>query len=317
VGRQHRIEMDAVYLDTVARVQISAGRYADVADTLAPILAADGGSTEPHDVAEALLTLAESQRHAGALDDALASVRRALDESRERGIQDFVVRGLKEHAAVLAAMGRHAEAYARLLEFHDAHEAAESAQRAARARTLHAAFATEEAVQASRRFREMSLRDPLTGLYNRRYLDDRLPALLDRCRQQFGHLSVAIVDLDHFKRVNDEVSHDAGDRVLVRLAGLLGAAVGDGEGFAARLGGEEFLLVLRTDGPAAARACRRLCATVRAHDWSDIVGPMPITASIGVATTFAGDGTVSALLSTADERLYRAKAQGRDRVTTD
>ncbi|GAA2511595.1 GGDEF domain-containing protein [Pilimelia columellifera] len=315
VGQRHGITMDAVYLDTIARAQIGAGRFAAVELTLAPILESDDGCTEPHDLAEALLTLAESQRLAGALDQALGSVRRALHESRRRGIESFVVRGLREHAAVLAARGSYAEAYEQLLAFHTAHEAVQSAERQARARTLHAAFATEEAVQQSRRYREMSLRDPLTGLYNRRYIDDRLPALLDHSRQRFGHLSVAIIDLDHFKRVNDEVSHDAGDKVLARLATLLEAAVGGDGSFVARLGGEEFLLVLHADSATAARVCQQLCDTIRAKDWSDLVGTMPITASVGVATTFAGGDAAIALLSTADRNLYRSKANGRDRVT--
>jgi diguanylate cyclase (GGDEF)-like protein len=230
------------------------------------------------------------------------------------GMQEVMTRVLEEQAALYAARGRYRDAYECHIAFHRAREAFYSAERDARARTLHAVFETEEARRASRQFREMSVRDPLTGLYNRRYVDEVLPALLARSLGRSEGLAVALVDLDHFKQINDLVSHEAGDRVLVETAALLAEAAAP-DGFAARLGGEEFLLVLPgTELTAATRACRRLCAAIRDRDWSGVVGDLRVTASAGVV---ASEGVVSPLdlLRTADRLLYLSKRSGRDRVT--
>jgi len=175
---------------------------------------------------------------------------------------------------------------------------------------------TEEAQRSSRRFREMSLRDPLTGLYNRRYVDDRLPALLSRSREDASPVAIALADLDHFKRVNDTLSHDTGDEVLRHIAAMLQAAASERGGFAARMGGEEFLVVLPgLDVGAAVAACDELRLAVREHDWQPVVGDIPVTISLGVVSTFAGLTTSSELLTAADQRLYASKDAGRDRVT--
>jgi diguanylate cyclase (GGDEF)-like protein len=157
----------------------------------------------------------------------------------------------------------------------------------------------------------MSLRDPLTGLFNRRYVDDRLPALLDRAREEAASVSVAIADIDHFKRISDSVSHDTGDEVLRRLAPVLQSATG--AGFAARMGGEEFLLVIPgLDAPAAVKLCDSLRLDIRDHPWHLVVGDLPVTISIGVVTTLAGADTSGEMLAEAGRRLYVSK-RGRSR----
>jgi diguanylate cyclase (GGDEF)-like protein len=133
-------------------------------------------------------------------------------------------------------------------------------------------------------------------------------------------LTVAIVDLDRFKRVNDMFSHDVGDQVLVMVAKLLEielAAVSP-RGFVARMGGEEFLLVLPgTEVPLATRRLDAIRRTVGAYAWDDITRGMPVTVSIGVAgVPDAAAPTQSDLLSTADRNLYAAKHGGRDRVVS-
>jgi two-component system, cell cycle response regulator len=201
----------------------------------------------------------------------------------------------------------------------------ESAQRDARARAMQAMYETREARRQSRRYREMSLRDPLTGLYNRRHIDEQLDELLGPGSPAAASTSIALVDLDHFKPVNDTFGHDVGDAVLRRIAALLQAAVpadGDrplGGSFAARMGGEEFLLVLvDTDPDDAAAVAEDLRAAVAGHTWGDLTGSLPVTASIGVTTAAGGpDLTPADLLSRADALLYSAKKQGRNRVVTD
>nr|BFE70869.1 hypothetical protein GCM10020092_041700 [Actinoplanes digitatis] len=125
---------------------------------------------------------------------------------------------------------------------------------------------------------------------------------------------MAIADLDHFKRINDQCSHQIGDRVLVAVAGLLLEAAA-APGFAARLGGEEFLVVIA--GPDDAGAALRLDELRRAvaeHDWAPLTGGLPVTVSLGVATAALGSDP-SPVLARADRALYAAKHGGRNRVS--
>ena len=315
---RNNFTLEPSFLDTVARAQMMHGQYAEAEATLAPLAtSADGDSMPESDaLAEILLTVAECQRMTGHTDRAQASLKRATQLCEERGLQEVRVRVIQERAAIAAHEGRYADAYAQHVQFHQASETLYSAEREARARILQAVFETEEAQRSSRRFRELSLRDPLTGLYNRRYVDDRLPALLSASREEATSLALALIDLDHFKRVNDECSHDTGDEVLRRLAPMFElCAIAQG-GFAARLGGEEFLVVLPgLDVEAAVAACDTLRITVRDHPWTALVGDIPITMSLVVAACFAGADSPSALLALADQRLYASKHAGRDQVT--
>lgn len=150
--------------------------------------------------------------------------------------------------------------------------------------------------------------DPLTGLANRRGYGEVLGAALERAEQEGTPLSVAIVDLDHFKRVNDSLGHGEGDRVLVRVSQTLDEKM-KGVGLAARYGGEEFALLLPgSDLEHAHEHCRMLCRALAAMQ--DCGG---VTASIGVAQWRPGEEP-GAALSRADAALYRAKLGGRNRV---
>jgi diguanylate cyclase (GGDEF)-like protein len=163
----------------------------------------------------------------------------------------------------------------------------------------------------------MANRDALTGLHNRRYIDEYLPPLLEQAAEHGAPLSAALVDLDHFKRVNDTLSHAAGDLVLEQVAALL-ADVAVDSGLVARLGGEEFLLVFPdTEADEAVRRCERLRRAIHEHLWRPVAGNIPVTASIGVTTVPNGRTTASALLAGADRNLYAAKRAGRNRVVAD
>ncbi len=313
---RYGVELEASYLDTVARAQMMIGEHAEAERTLTPLVdGADGRPIPESDgLAEVLLTLAECRRMLGDTGRAQASLRRAMLLCDERDLQEVMVRVLQEQAAIHAAEGRHADAYETHVLFHESSQALYSAEREARARTLQAVFETEEAQRSSRQFREMSLRDPLTGLYNRRYVDDRLPALCSLSREEATPLAAAIVDVDHFKRVNDELSHDTGDEVLRQISTLLQTCASEHGGFAARLGGDEFLLVLAgLDGRAAGECCERLRVKVRDHPWAPLTGDIPVTISVGVVSSVAG--AASDLLAAADQRLYSSKRAGRDQVT--
>ena len=159
--------------------------------------------------------------------------------------------------------------------------------------------------------RDQAHHDELTGLPNRRRLLQRLQTLADERAQA----SVAMVDIDHFKEVNDTHGHDVGDVALVAVADTLAEQIRDGD-LVARWGGEEFVVVIEGGGRrralAAAERCREAVAATRPRREDDDWFP-PITVSIGVASIEPGDTPVDAL-ARADEQLYRAKRAGRDCV---
>jgi diguanylate cyclase (GGDEF)-like protein len=166
-------------------------------------------------------------------------------------------------------------------------------------------------VVRSRQFWLDSMRDRLTGLFNRAFFDASLTRLL-RARGETGApFSVAMIDLDHFKLLNDRHGHAAGDAALCEAAGRLRELLRD-EDVTARYGGDEFAVVIQTDREAATGrldAWRRQLATEAREPC--------FSASVGVSS-FPHDGqTIDALLSAADRRLYAAKAQGRNRTIGD
>lgn len=163
---------------------------------------------------------------------------------------------------------------------------------------------------------EQSIRDSLTASYNRRYLDQRLVALLSEQAGTPNGLGVALVDLDWFKLVNDNYGHLVGDRVLQQVVELLQAELPDGA-FCARYGGEEFVLVLPDVPPVEAVSLAEAArARVEQHDWSTIVAELRVTVSVGLAHE-TGSGTANGAeqqLLRADSLLYSAKQSGRNAV---
>lgn len=155
--------------------------------------------------------------------------------------------------------------------------------------------------------------DALTGVLNRRAVLGCLEKELARARRQETPVSVAICDIDHFKRVNDRYGHQVGDQVLCGFSAVLESGIRAYD-VLGRYGGEEFVIV----APGARDASEeplyeRLCARVAATPIATRAGEVAITVSIGVATA-TGDGTVDKMLEAADSALYRAKEEGRNRV---
>ena len=158
----------------------------------------------------------------------------------------------------------------------------------------------------------MSRTDHLTALHNRRHTEEHLTALGAGARRHGHHLAVLVVDVDHFKRVNDTLGHTAGDQVLVEVARRLEQSKRT-EDFLGRWGGEEFLLLLPFTGVDAARVlAERLRSAVSASPVVTTAGSIEVTISVGGAAAEApGDHD---LLALADAQLYVAKDAGRDRV---
>ena len=157
--------------------------------------------------------------------------------------------------------------------------------------------------------------DPLTGLANRRALELSSRMLFADCLASGRPLSVLMLDIDHFKMVNDLHGHAAGDEVLRRFARIVGDAAGENN-VAARYGGEEFLIVMPGAPLAPAmRLAERIRSEVEASPFEHEKGALSLTVSVGVATAFPGEAAgVDKLISTADKNLYRAKRRGRNCV---
>jgi diguanylate cyclase (GGDEF)-like protein len=156
--------------------------------------------------------------------------------------------------------------------------------------------------------------DALTGLANRRRLDLRLTESFALVQRHGRPLAVAVADLDHFKRVNDEHSHAVGDSVLKALAHLLQGQVRQTD-LVARYGGEEFVLVLsETDADAAFVVCEKVRSAVEEYPWSSIAPDLALTVSIGYCADTALQ-SAERMLAAADAELYAAKAAGRNRVS--
>jgi diguanylate cyclase (GGDEF)-like protein len=164
-------------------------------------------------------------------------------------------------------------------------------------------------------FEAVALSDALTGVHSRRWLDETLPRLCERHRFDGQPLSIAVVDVDHFKRINDQYGHQTGDIVLVELAKCMRNRLRPTD-FVARFGGEEFVLIFpRTSLAGAAIATERLRESVMACAIKTREGEQlpSTTISIGLAELQAGHD-VPRLLRAADEAVYRAKHKGRNRV---
>lgn len=216
--------------------------------------------------------------------------------------------------AYLVAMGH--IAFTRIQRLRDTREALQQRERdlmaanAALQRNLREIDALQE------QLREQAIRDPLTGLYNRRYLDATLERELARSRRDGQPLALILMDLDHFKRVNDTYGHQAGDEVLQQLARLLTemARVGD---VASRHGGEEFLLLMPTMSLATARErAEALRQAFAAMEISFGSLKLRATLSIGIAASPDHGSTAEDLFRHADRALYRAKHEGRNRVAS-
>ena len=167
--------------------------------------------------------------------------------------------------------------------------------------------------QALERIEQIAVRDELTGIYNRRYLVEALDRERSRAERLAAPLSLCLVDVDHFKSINDRFGHAAGDAVLRRLAQLVPAEL-RGIDLFGRLGGEEFLVIVPGTGREGAAACaERVRQRVAASVFPEVADGGRLTVSIGVAT-YAAPEPVDATLARADAALYQAKAAGRDKV---
>ncbi|RUR09194.1 sensor domain-containing diguanylate cyclase [Legionella septentrionalis] len=168
-------------------------------------------------------------------------------------------------------------------------------------------------VRLRENLRHQSIRDPLTGLYNRRYLEDFLFKLINQAQRTESPLSLLMLDLDHFKKINDTFGHDAGDAALKEVGKILQSAIREGD-IASRYGGEEFLILFYDIDLEStrnrAKALREEISSLKIKYGAEQIGPF--TVSIGIAA-FPIDGTTpEQLIEAADKALYYAKNHGRN-----
>jgi diguanylate cyclase len=190
----------------------------------------------------------------------------------------------------------------------------DSQQRMVKTLTEHLALAVTN-LNLRETLRTQSIRDPLTGLYNRRYMEESLEREFRRALRKGLPLAILMIDLDHFKRFNDSHGHEAGDAVLRELAKVLQALLRT-EDIVSRYGGEEFTLILPDTNLEAAHECatrlQMACRGIQVHHYGETLDGIRL--SIGVACYPKSGATAEAILRAADSALYRAKEQGRDQV---
>jgi diguanylate cyclase (GGDEF)-like protein len=279
---------------------LRAGHYSDAIPQLHDVLKLRLASGEKPAAAEIHLLLSEAYENTG--ETALA------------------LRHYKAHHAVQRSFNTDvAQTRSRLLSNMIAlqtsqHEAEKARQEAAGERSRRERLEAEklQLQQESEDLSRHAHQDALTGLWNRRYIGQRLQALVAQMQQTGRPLCIALADIDHFKTVNDRFGHAMGDQVLISMAGLLRGALRPAD-IVARYGGEEFLLLFPdTDLAAASAACERVRAAVGAHDWQTLQPGLQVTMSLGV--TAASGADFAAALYDADTLLYQAKQAGRNQV---
>jgi two-component system, cell cycle response regulator len=185
-------------------------------------------------------------------------------------------------------------------------------------RVLEREYSLKDALE---RKRQLAMTDALTGAFNRRYLMRHLKREIRRSQRLGGDVSLLLLDIDHFKRINDTYGHDVGDTVLKVLTTQIGACLRHDTDWCARIGGEEFVVVLEDTDLAAARVCaEKLRQTVANSFIPTSAEPIRVTVSIGVSglgeMLHRDSATVHSLMKQADMNLYTSKSNGRNRTTS-
>ncbi|MCS6997674.1 MAG: diguanylate cyclase [Casimicrobiaceae bacterium] len=314
--RLGRRRLEGMCLNELGRTHRLAGRFSAAIESSEQALAIFRALPAPRDECETELQLAHTHLAEGKLDLAYAHAHAALATAQrcgfrpcERDAHLLLMRCAEEAGQVATALAHLKRARAIELELRDS----EVLRRLEQLDFAHA-LARSEAERAALAARaqwlgQLAATDPLTGLANRRGFSARFE---ERTRDD-RHAVLLLIDIDHFKQINDAHGHSVGDNVLTRVATAIVQACRELD-LVGRWGGEEFLVLLEeTDLDTAVAVAGRIQQSVARIDWSDIAQPLAVTLSIGVAQRHPGEG-LTALIQRADQALYEAKQRGRDRV---
>ena len=256
------------------------------------------GERMPHTRSMILAAVARALREAGRLEEAYEALSRSAELERQAFTEISELQLSLERAVLQARLARN-ETDALAIKNRELADA--KAQLETR---------TAQLEELQDQLRDQAERDWLTGLHNRRFLARELAS---PSPAHSGVVSVAVVDLDHFKQINDRFGHNVGDQVLVRAAELLSKVLRTSD-IIVRSGGEEFLVLMpQTDANAAIAGCDRIRMAIREEPWGEIAPGLSLTTSVGLATA-DNEGDLELLVNLADQRLYQAKNSGRDCV---
>ena len=244
---------------------------------------------------------------------ALSQLREALAAFEALGSRDEAARVLRILSQVHEALEDLGAALACVRKAAAIEQALRTEEAESRARALAARRRLDQSRLETERYQRLAMEDSLTGLANRRQLDERLATLLRDARKAGSAVTVALADVDHFKGINDRFSHAVGDEVLRCVGEILRGHCRLGD-LAGRHGAEEFMLVFRKlEMRPAAETCERVRRAVEAWDWKSIHPQLRVTLSIGLASSSSFDDA-QGLLDAADHWLYEAKHHGRNQV---
>ena len=302
-------------------------RFGEASESFGRALALFETYPNPHGQAEALLGLGAMLLAQGEREAALDALERALAFAEEGESQPNIYEVHLALSEVHKALGRFEEALFHFEAFHRVQEAVFEKRSKDRVQHLMIQFDVErlqqertlvqgqnaELERLNRELEQLSIRDGLTGVYNRRHLDKELAREFERATRYALPLSVMMCDIDFFKRINDTFSHATGDEVLKILAKLFGENTREND-LVARYGGEEFAVVFPETGlERAAEAAEKIRRTIEAYPWATAHPDLRVTVSIGVASGTAFENA-DKFLDKADKELYQAKHSGKNRV---
>jgi diguanylate cyclase (GGDEF)-like protein len=260
-----------------------------------------------------LACVGDIRHHLGEDAEALEPLRAALAAFEALGSRDEVARVLRILSQVHERLGELNDALGSLRRAGSIEQRLKNEEAERRARALSARRRLEQAGREAERYRRLAREDSLTGLANRRQLDERLASLLREARSRNSVVTVALADVDHFKGINDRFSNAVGDEVLRCVGEILRGHCRLGD-VAGRFGGEEFMVIFRSlDMRAAAEASERMRRAVESWDWKSIHPQLRVTLSVGLASSASLDHP-DGLVDAADHWLYEAKRHGRNQV---
>jgi diguanylate cyclase (GGDEF)-like protein len=296
----------AMAVHNVAEVHVARGDHDRAVALLEEAIVGYDATGHVYGACEARTRLGGVRAHLGEVDEARSLLERAHEDAERVGLDRACAEAAEQLADLLEVQGRAAEAlrWLRHLRTVDRQLFDEASEQ--RLRAMQVRLQLE-------RFQQASVTDALTGLLNRRGLEGALADRIARVQDEGGDLALLLLDLDDFKRVNDDFSHSVGDEVLRSVARILRSSTRPTD-VCARFGGEEFVVVLPgCDRERGGRVARELVSRVRGHPWPQVAEALSVTTSIGLAT-LAEVGDAAGLLDAADRALYAAKHAGKDRV---